>query len=239
MSTPIQFNGSDPEFTRRTQAFAAMIPDIQSNLADLGIEEAIQGLSSFKFVEMSPSAERSQYVTEGDDIMIYPMNFKAGDRPDWSIYWALGARHWALNISPENKVRWSNLTVEPSKATVARILKMLDGKHTFRQVIESVGEAVGRLVALHITNALVKNGIRPTGLAAIDLNNYPPVSDFMHGLRSFSLRPLVSAYGSICCLQGYAGAFAEYAVNNGKFPIREHSTAKAFTALFSEVTIEN
>lgn len=239
MSIKIQYSGSDHEFVGRMTAFAGMIPDITKSLEELGLVEAIQGLDTVKFVEDSPSSDRSQYVQSDDDIIVYPLNFKAGDRPDWSIYWAIGARHWSLNISPENKIRWSNMAVEPSKSQASRVLEFFDGTKTFRQAIDSANDAIERLIAVHIANALTKNGIRPVGIAAVNLRSYPPVSDFTSGLRSYSLKPLVSAYGSISCLPDYASAFAEYAVNGGKFMIREKSTNKAFTSLFTKVSNEN
>jgi hypothetical protein len=237
MDLKILYSGSSAGFLKRMAVFADTIPDLTRRISGLKLSPSCSGLRSIKFVEATINSEKFTYDRAKDELILYPANFKAGDRIDYYFFKAIARRHWNLNVSSGEKVRWANMQVFVKRALVDRIAQVLNGSMQFKDVIQKFNTAVDKLVVVHILNALTKNSVTPSQLKSMDFRKHPSVSDFVAGRRPFSIKPLVSTYGgSVKRLGDYEEAFSEYCLFRGEFKISESSTKEEFKDLFLEVS---
>lgn len=237
MEFKILYSGSSTDFLKRMSAFSETLPELIRRIDGLKLSKSRIGLRSLNFVEKAINGERFFYDRSNDSITVNPLNFRAGDRIDQVVFRAFGHRHWHLNIPSSKKIEWAGMYVTVPESLIDRLAPKLRGKNDFKDAVSSFNNATERLIVIHIVNALTKNSVTPSQLSSIDFRTHPSVSDFVHGKRPFSLRPLVSTYGGdVKRLGDYAEAFSEYCAWRGTFKISESSTREAFKELFLSVS---
>jgi hypothetical protein len=237
MDLKILYSGNSANFLKRMAVFAETVPDIARRIDGLKLSSSCSGLRSIRFSETTINNDRFTYDRAKDEIILYPVNFRAGDRIDYYLFKAIGRRHWSLNITSGEKVRWANMQVFVKEALIDRIAKVLNGSFKFKDVINKFTTAIDKLVVIHILNALTKNSVTPSQLQSLDFRRHASVSDFVRGRRPFSIKPLISTYGGdVKRLGEYEEAFSEYCLGRGEFKISESSTREEFKNLFLEVS---
>jgi hypothetical protein len=237
MEIKILYSGSSANFLKRMSVFAETIPDLTRRISGLKLTQSCSGMRSLRFSEATINSEKFIYDRAKDELVLYPANFRAGDRIDYYFFKALGRRHWNLNVPSGDKIRWINMQTFVKEALIDRIAKVLNGNMPFKDVIQKFNTAVEKLVVVHIVNALTRNSVTPSQLKSMDFRRHNSVSDFVRGKRPFSIKPLISTYGGeIRRLGDYEEAFSEYCLNRGEFKISESSTKDEFKNLFLEVS---
>lgn len=94
-------------------------------------------------------------------------------------------------LTPRSRLTWTSKLVTPRARTIEQIEQHINSGVPLRVIYQKFTDAVSRLVAIHITNAISKSG----GYAAgVPLAEHPSTADFVSGRRPFSLTPLLSVY---------------------------------------------
>lgn len=85
---------------------------------------------------------------------------------------------------------------------------------TYREIAESFPTAVDRMVAIHLSNALIANNLPLAESKNLDLRVWPATAEYSNRRQHHSLLPLIHAYcpREMLC---YGTAFAEVAVHRG------------------------
>lgn len=239
--TPVSEGGGEL-FLKRMAVFASTLPDIFGRLDKFSLRVAYRGLHKLRFCERleKGSAVRSWYDKTSDCLTIYPMAFIPGNRIDIAVYEGLGERHWALNMTTADKVRWTKKLVIPDMATIDRVINYVkDGGGDYTQIVKKFSTSNDRLQAIHIFNALIANAVKPDKAKHLNLKTFPATKDFCIGAKPFSLIPLISAYFGSGKLDNYKDAFAWYLSNSGRFNVSETSVESQLVKLFQAVTFGN
>lgn len=237
--TPVA-EGSGQVFFRRMQAFANVLPDVFHTLEARGLMAASRGLKKLRFVERLErgSQTRAYYDRSKDTVSVYPMAFAVGQRPDAAVYAGFGFRHWELNVSNEDKLRWRNKLVIPKKNVVDRFVEITRQRafNSWEDVVKEFHAATERLQVVHIINGLLTSNVKISDLKTVNVQDHPATSDFCKGLRPYSLIPVVSTYVSEHHLENFGDAFSYFVMNTGRFNATETSTEAELVNLFTEVT---
>jgi len=233
----VLYTGSSSDFLKRMSAFADTLPDLFRRIDGLKLSRSYTGLKPIKFLESPVNGEKIVYDRSRDEITIHPSNFTAGDRIDAFFFKALGKRHWEMNVSSTNKIKWANQYCFVKEALIDRLSEFMHGKLSFKEVISMFTTAVDKLIVIHILNALTHNSVTPSQLQSIDFKNHASVKDFVEGRKPYSLKPLLSTYGGdVRRLSDYSECFSEWCLNRGNFKITETSTKEEFKDLFLAVS---
>jgi hypothetical protein len=165
------------------------LADVKSKL-----DPALQPVVDRWTVEESqsqPCAVGALYV--GDNkIVTYPMLKQLEPwRATRQLACAVGCALWS-SMPDTKKQKWKSKAVNALESDVAQFWAACKTAGSWSAVVQSVKQAVPRLVAIHLSNALIANRVPFTQAAA---NQEHPCTE---GVRTsaalFSLIPLLSAY---------------------------------------------
>ncbi len=125
------------------------------------------------------------------------------------FYRAIG--DWLFNNSPTTaREIWNKQLVAADPSVGAAFdAKLSSGQFSsWRALVESFDGAVNRLVALHIANALIANGMPIGDAVGLKVVDWPMTSEFATGKRPMSIIPLTSAYCDANQIASFGAAFA-------------------------------
>ena len=117
------------------------------------------------------------------------------------------------------KALWENKLVKPAKEHIQMFADRLADPEVRRattsydalvQAYPDKGHAVARLVAVHLSNALIHQNIPFTDSQGVNVYKWGPTTEFANGRKYFSLTPLLSAYAPRSINDCFGCAFADY-----------------------------
>lgn len=115
--------------------------------------------------------------------------------------------------TPEMTEVWDKKLVVATVEQVNAFQSRLNtGFSSYQEVVDSLKSPIDRLVALHLSNALMYNGQAYAGASNIDVREWGPTSDLANGTSYYSLVPLTSAYSPRSVHKDFGTAFASYVV---------------------------
>ena len=121
------------------------------------------------------------------------------------------------------KAIWEKKLAKPAKAHIEMFASRLADPETRRkttsydalvQAYPDKGHAVARLVAVHLSNALIHQNIPFTDSHGVDIRAWGPTAEFATGKKYFSLVPLVSAYAPRSLNGCFGCAFADFVLTD-------------------------
>ncbi len=114
-----------------------------------------------------------------------------GEEYHYMVTQAFLESYWD-RLTPRSRLTWAQKLVSPRARTIEQIEHHIGSGVPLAVVYQKFSDAVSRLVAIHITNALVKSGGYSHG---VPLAEHPSTAAMVAGDRPFSLIPLLSVYG--------------------------------------------
>jgi len=132
-------------------------------------------------------------------------------------------------MTPRSRLTWQHKLVTPRARTIEQIEHHINSGVPLRVVYQKFSDAVSRLVAIHITNALVKSGGYAHG---VPLAEHPSTADFVSGKRPFSLTPLLSVYSG-AMMDDFKAAAGTWLF--GGVQVTESSTKQALEDLLASM----
>ena len=131
---------------------------------------------------------------------------------------AVGCAVWAA-LNSASKERWKKKLVSATEAEVAQLWPACESSEDYAGAVRSIKHAVPRLVAIHISNAMISARVPFT--QAVRNRNHPCAEGIRTGAVQYSLIPLLSAYAPSLvsyippehvCVDGsdFANFFVEY-----------------------------
>jgi hypothetical protein len=113
----------------------------------------------------------------------------------------------------EADVLWRQKLVLPTTEQINAFQQRLhQGFKTYQEVVDSMKSPVDRLVALHLSNAMMFNGQAFAGASNVNVREWGPTQEFANLTRYFSLVPLTSAYCPRDIHKDFGSAFASCVV---------------------------
>lgn len=144
-----------------------------------------------RLLEQSLNGRLCYYDSAENVVYISQECLNKGEDFHYLVTQAFLEAYWD-RMTPRSRLTWQYKLVTPRARTVEQIEHHINSGVPLRVVYQKFTDAVSRLVAIHITNALVKSGGYSHG---VPLREHPGTADFVEGTRPFSLVPLLSVYG--------------------------------------------
>jgi len=128
-----------------------------------------------------------------------------------------GHRYWNKFLTPGKKKIWQDKYIKVSPRAIAFINKAAWAKkyRNYHEFVSQFNDNYTRLVALHLSNALMANKQPIELLNRVDFKYHPATKDFASGNRAFSLTPLISMYASKDVYEDFAETFRAYVESGG------------------------
>jgi hypothetical protein len=152
--------------------------------------------------------------------------------------------HFILRRGGDRAERiWENKLCIPEDAQITEFQNKLNDEslrktcHSYEEVIQTYptkGNSVTRLVAIHLSNALIANNIPYADSVGVDIRSWGPTVEFASLKKYYSLVPLTSAYCPKTLHEDFGVAFAELIVNNLN-KVQDKSVAYALKAVIRNV----
>jgi hypothetical protein len=146
-------------------------------------------------------------------IYVYPVLAKM--TPDYRAFCVLREfGDYLLTKTPEEtELMWrQKLTLPTTEQIDAFQQRLNQGFKSYTEVVESLKSPIDRLIAAHLSNAMMANGQAFAGATNINLREWGPTSEFATLRRYYSLTPLTSAYCPRCVDKDFGSAFASCVV---------------------------
>ncbi len=233
---PITFAGSGEKFLSRLQALPGILEYTTKQLTLLHLDAAWRRTHEVQVFEQ-PRQGRIPYWYDrnSDTIQLYPLLFSA--RPYHEVFEAFGMRHWHRNLTQADQMQWINSMVYPDHKVLEKFKDLIEEGTPYDQILSRFTDPDARLVVIHLINALKKNHVSAERAKDLDLDHYPPTADFMTAEKPYSARPLLRTFRPAHeNRDSYAKAFAEFAVNRGRFLTSSPAMEKLYRGLFTAVT---
>lgn len=113
----------------------------------------------------------------------------------------------------EMEVEWRQKLVLPTTEQINAFQQRLNqGFNSYQEVVDSLKSPVDRLVALHLSNAMMYNGQAFAGASNVNVREWGPTKEFATLTRYYSLAPLTSAYCPRDVHKDFGTAFASCVV---------------------------
>ena len=189
------------------------------NAAGLPNADAVVGRFTLEMSNAQPAAVGALYVG-GNKIAAYPM---LAQMEDWrsvrQLCQAVGCALWS-GLPKFGKDRWKMKLVSATEAETSQFYAACGAAASWKDAVSSIAQAVPRLVAIHISNALIANRV-PFSQACRN-EAHPCTESLRSGAARYSLIPLLSAYApqlinyvppDQVCMDGsdFSAFFTEYA----------------------------
>lgn len=184
----------------------------------------------FRVLSEDWDTETARLFIQKDDkpvIFLYPCLSRY--TPDYQSFCVLKefGKYILLQAPEEMETHWKQKLVLPTNAQIDAFTGRLnEGFKSYSDVVESLKLPVDRLVALHLANALMKNGQAFNGASNVDVREWGPTHEFATCQRYFSISPLTSAYCPQHVNQDFGSAFASMCVYD--FKTVRHTQIKEF-----------
>lgn len=200
---------------------AQFLDAAKKRLAEHGLERM---LLTIQVTFSDHLASYAQWDPDADTLLL-ATRAPAGEIPVAAILRELAERHY-LKLDSRRRYDWDQKMVAPAQSTFQRLQDLLNDGVSPGQLHEQFSDAVSRLTAIHVANALITYG----GMAAqVPIDQHPGTSDFVCGRRKMSLLPL-TCYVARDDLR-FASAFTRFLWNEGKVPATEESVGRYLTDL--------
>lgn len=121
---------------------------------------------------------------------------------------------YLLSKAPaEMEVEWRQKLVLPTTEQINAFQQRLNqGFNSYQEVVGSLKSPIDRLVALHLSNAMMYNGQAFTGASNVNVREWGPTKEFATLTRYYSIAPLTSAYCPRDIHKDFGSAFASCVV---------------------------
>jgi hypothetical protein len=130
---------------------------------------------------------------------------------------ACGEAIWLLQEDWHHEVWNRKLVLDNSGVGEQFNKKLQSGQFsTYKSLVESFSGAVERLVALHLSNALIYNRVPCKDAQQVNVLEWPCTCDLATGKEPYSILPLLGAYCERNCWESFPESFACYAMNSVK-----------------------
>jgi len=125
----------------------------------------------------------------------------------------------------EMDVEWRQKLVLPTNEQINAFQQRLNqGFNSYQEVVDSLKSPLDRLVALHMSNAMMYNGQAFAGASNVNVREWGPTKEFATLTRYYSIAPLTSAYCPRDIHKDFGTAFASCVVYDLKTVL--HSDVK-------------
>ncbi len=159
------------------------------------------------------------FIQEGDKPVIFLYPCLSRYTPEHRAFCVL--REFAylllLKAPEEMETHWKQKLVLPTQDQIDAFASRLNkGFKSYAEVVNSLKSPVDRLVATHLSNALMANGQAFAGACNVDVREWGPTQEFANCRRYFSIVPLTSAYCPREIDREFGSAFASMCVYDFK-----------------------
>lgn len=118
-----------------------------------------------------------------------------------------------LKAGSEMETHWNQKLVLPTSDQISAFQTRLNqGFKSYKDVVESLKTPTDRLIAIHLSNAMLANGQAFAGASNVKVREWGPTQEFANLNRFYSLTPLTSAYCPREVHEDFGAAFASCAV---------------------------
>lgn len=181
-----------------------------------------------KQIAVSLNGQMCYYDKHDCTVYITDACIAAGETYHYLVTLAFLEAYWE-RLTPRSRLTWEQKLVSPKARVVEQIENFINEGVPLGVIYTKFSDAVSRLVAIHVANALIKSGGYAHG---VPLNDHPATSAFVKGDRPFSLIPLLSVYGGAHCNEF---KFAACMWLFGNSQVTESSTQAAFEGLLASM----
>ena len=143
-------------------------------------------------------------------IIVYPMA-QVAIEPERAILKAFGRALYA-SFGQRSKARWKDKLVLAKESQIDDYQERLKKAASYKELVESYPTAVDRLVAIHLSNALLANNVPISEAQNLDVRTWSSTEKFACLETPYSLTPLSSVYCRYEVDKNFADAFADYAL---------------------------
>lgn len=222
-----------PRYQELAQPFVDAI-DFAAKNCEKVRDGCTSGIREVRLCPSPPTTSKVVLSEDGQVIHVFPENFLAGDRPDILFYQAVGKRLYN-RMSKESKAVWSSLLFRVTAEIKDRVCEAFSPEKSFQDSLQTLTDAVDRLIFIHCANALRNSSVTPSQLQQLSVGGLHCCQGMLGGQIPVSLIPLVSVYGD-SDLTDFCQYFARVIVAEGKVELPESSTANCLYAIFRAVT---
>lgn len=134
---------------------------------------------------------------------------------------------YLLSKAPtEMEVEWRQKLVLPTTEQINAFQQRLhQGFSSYQELVDSLKSPTDRLVATHMSNAMMYNGQAFAGASNVNVREWGPTKEFATLTRYYSITPLTSAYCPRMIHKDFGTAFASCVVYGLKTVL--HTDVKA------------
>lgn len=209
------------------------------NLETIGtiVVKALQRLDIQATVEVGNTPSNGADVKvelDGDHIKVYLFNALLALNSTQAIKSAIRAVGQAIfdRVTDEDRLAWTKKLVFSTQEDVSAFQSKLQSQTypTFKDLIDSLPNAVSRLVAIHLSNGILSSGQSIKSASNLNVVHWGTTAEFATQKKPYSIVPLVSTYAPAEISQDFSLAFAALAMN-GLDRVRESSCRKALITL--------
>lgn len=224
----IQFFYSDPEAIETDDRLATVARNLNKYfdvakhmLSRVGLGRVLYNLK-VEAVPRPTSYLQSNVIAQYDDRrdiirLFLSAVYKNRNIAPHAIVHECGHRYWNKFLTSGKKKLWSDKYIKVSPRAIAVINKAAWSKkyRNYHEFVSQFRENYTRLVALHLSNALIANKYPIEMLDRVDFRYHPATKDFASGSKAFSLTPLISLYASKDVYEDFAETFRAYVESGG------------------------
>lgn len=141
------------------------------------------------------------------------------------------AKHWKLKLVLPEEEHINSFHVKLTSNEVRSRCR------TYRDVLNTyphVGNAVPRLVAIHLSNALIANNVPYMDSQGVNIYQWGPTAEYANRRKLGSIAPLTGAYCPGPLNSSYGSAFAALAVDELK-AVTDSSVKEAMATLLAAI----
>ncbi len=164
-------------------------------------------------------------IIEDYTAYLYPASLSADkDRAENFLIKAAGDAYFST-LSEDAADLWANKYTLPNVSQIRAYQGRLKNESytSYLAIVESFNSPVDRLVAIHLSNALIANGVSVASARNLDVTSWPATEEYANRGRYHSLTPIIGAYATEEVRSSFGSAVAE-AVRG--YPSVTHSDIK-------------
>ncbi len=245
MSAEIYY--SDPELLKSNRNLLAaaksvdkQIDNAERLLSRVNLDRVMHRLK----VEIVPKASsyiESHIIAQYDDSKDFVRLFLGGVMRKSprivprAIVHECGHRYWNKFLTSGKKRLWQDKYIKVSPKAIAVVNAAAQDKtyRSYKEFISQFRDNYTRLVALHLSNALIANKYPIETLDRVDFRFHPATKDFASGSKSFSLTPLISLYAGKDVYEDFAETFRAYVESRGSLDgVRDENGRRMLLYIF-------
>lgn len=193
------------------------------------------GINATVDISGTPSNGADVVVNIADDsitIKLFPAILKLNStQAVKSVVVAVGQAIYD-RLTDADKLAWTKKLVFATDEDISAFQTKLQSQSypTFKDLVDSLPQAVSRLVAIHLSNGILSSGQSITSASNLKVIHWGPTAELATQKKPYSLVPLISSYAPSDIFHDFAAAFSALALNSLD-RVTESSCKKAFTGL--------